>query len=115
MKDRNGCVGEADAVSLGLIVTELVINALKYAFPDTGKAGEVMVRYEINGDDWKLSVSDDGIGRAEGAGPLKKGGLGTSLVKALASQLDAKVETVSSAAGMKVSISHSTFVSRTAA
>ena len=110
-----GTVVSADAVSLGLIVTELVINALKYAFPDTGKAGDVAVRYEINGHDWKLSVCDDGIGRSEGAGPPKKGGLGTSLVKALAHQLDAKVETVSSPEGMKISISHSTFVSRTAA
>jgi len=105
----------ADAVSLGLIVTELVINALKYAFPDPNKAGTVMVCYEVNGTDWKLSISDDGIGRAEGRGPPAKGGMGTSLVKALAHQLDAKVETTSSAAGMKVAVSHSTFVSRTAA
>ena len=72
------------------------------------------VRYEINGADWKLSVSDDGIGRVEGHGS-PKGGLGTSLVKALAHQLDAKVETISGPAGMAVSVSHSTFVSRTAA
>ncbi len=55
----------ADAVSLGLIVTELVINALKYAFPDQSKTAAVTVRYEINGADWKLSVSDNGIGKTE--------------------------------------------------
>jgi chemotaxis protein methyltransferase CheR len=110
-----GSALSADAVSLGLIVTELVINALKYAFPDQSKIATVTVRYETNGTDWKLSVSDNGVGRAEKGGPPVKGGLGTSLVKALAHQLDAKVETVSSSAGMSVSISHSTFVSRTAA
>ena len=111
----DGTVASADAVSLGLIVTELVINALKYAFPDPDKAGVVTVRYEVNDADWKLSVSDNGIGRVEGSGPSPKGGLGTSLVKALAHQLDAKVETVSGPAGMTVSVAHSTFVSRAAA
>jgi chemotaxis protein methyltransferase CheR len=105
----------ADAISIGLIVTELVINALKYAFPDPAKAASVCVDYEVNGMDWKLSVSDNGIGRAKDSGPPAKGGLGTSLVKALAHQLDAKVELVSSSDGMRVSVTHSTFVSRSAA
>ena len=110
-----GTVLSAEAVSLGLIVTELVINALKYAFPDPEKVGTVKVHYEINGADWKLSVSDNGIGRPEGKEQSAKGGLGTSLVKALAHQLDAKVETVNSPTGMAVSVAHSNFVSRTAA
>jgi chemotaxis protein methyltransferase CheR len=110
-----GCAISADAVSLGLIVTELVINALKYAFPDQSKSATVTVTYETHGTDWKLSVSDNGVGRIEKSGPPVKGGLGTSLVKALAQQLDAKVETVSSPAGMSVSITHATFTSRTAA
>jgi len=110
-----GAVLSADAVSLGLIVTELVINALKYAFPDAGKNAVVTVRYEINGVDWKLSVADNGIGRKDGAGPPLKGGLGTSLVKALAHQLEAQVETVNGPTGMTVSITRATFVSRTAA
>jgi two-component sensor histidine kinase len=110
-----GSALSADAVSLGLIVTELVINALKYAFPDQSKPATVTVRYETSGTDWKLSVSDNGVGRAENSGPPVKGGLGTSLVKALAHQLDAKVETTSSGAGMSVSVTHATFLSRTAA
>lgn len=105
----------AEAVSLGLIVTELVINALKYAFPDQKKSATVMVAYEVHGTNWKLSVSDNGVGRAENSGPPAKGGLGTSLVQALAHQLDAQVEIVNSANGMSVSVTHATFVSRTAA
>jgi chemotaxis protein methyltransferase CheR len=105
----------ADAVSLGLIVTELVINALKYAFPDPDQAATVTVRYECYDKAWKLSVSDNGVGRAENAGPPKKGGLGTTLVKALASQLDAEVDTINSPSGMSISVTHATFVSRTAA
>jgi two-component sensor histidine kinase len=110
-----GSVISADAVSLGLIVTELVINALKYAFPNPDKLAVVTVRYEVNGTDWKLSVSDNGVGRAENSGPPVKGGLGTSLVKALAHQLEAKVETVSGPGGLSVSVTHATFLSRTAA
>jgi chemotaxis protein methyltransferase CheR len=108
-------VQSSDAISLGLIVTELVINALKYAFPDQNKAATVAVSYEINGTDWKLSVRDNGVGRIEQSGPPAKGGLGTSLVKALAHQLDAKVEIISGPAGMSVSVTHATFVSRSAA
>jgi chemotaxis protein methyltransferase CheR len=111
----NGSLLSSEAVSLGLIVTELVIDALKYAFPDPNKAGTVIVRYEINGANWKLSISDNGIGRAEGSGPPGKGGLGTSLVKALAQQLDAKVEIASGPAGMTVSVAQSTFIARAAA
>jgi chemotaxis protein methyltransferase CheR len=109
----SGQVVSSDAVSLGLIVTELVINALKYAFPDNRPSAAVMVRYEVNGTDWKLSVSDNGVGRKEGAAPPPKGGLGTSLVKALAQQLNAQVTTLSSPDGMSVSVEHATFSAKT--
>jgi two-component system, sensor histidine kinase PdtaS len=49
------------AVSLGLIVTELMINALKHAFPGS-EAGEILVNYDTGGSGWRLSVSDDGVG-----------------------------------------------------
>lgn len=101
-----GTLLPADAVSVGLIVTELVINALKYAFPDHPRSAVVLVRYEISDGDWVLSVSDNGIGRPPSDGPPAKGGLGTSLVMALAHQLDAEVTTVSGPNGMAVSVSH---------
>ena len=107
----NGTVVSADAVSIGLVVTELVINALKYAFPKLTTSAVVTVRFEMNGTDWKLSVSDNGVGRPDVAATAK-GGLGTSPVNALAHQLDVQVTTTSSAEGMSVSITHATFTSR---
>lgn len=111
----HGALPSTDAVSLGLIVTELVINALKYAFPGPAKAGVVTIRFEVNGLDWKLTVSDNGVGRGDSGALLAKAGLGTSLVTALAHQLDAKVMTVNKSTGMSVSVAHATFVSRSAA
>jgi two-component sensor histidine kinase len=103
-----GKVLASSAVSIGLIVTELVINALKYAFP-MNKEGKVTVRYQVNGTDWNLSVSDNGVGRPETGAAPTKGGLGTSLVNALAQQLEAQVKIESSTEGMSVSVSHATF------
>jgi chemotaxis protein methyltransferase CheR len=106
-----GAAKSADIISLGLIVTELVINALKYAFPDRRETATVKVNYEMHGNDWKLSVSDNGVGKRDG-GLAAKGGLGTSLVNALANQLDAQVESTSGPEGMRVTITHATFTSR---
>ena len=68
----------AVSVSLGLIVTELVINALKHAFPDRA-SGTIKVGYRSDGPAWRLSVSDDGIGMS--AMPeAARSGLGSSIV-----------------------------------
>jgi two-component sensor histidine kinase len=112
VKADSGTAVSADAVSIGLIVTELAINALKHAFPDDATRGQVIVSYQINGNDWKLTVSDDGLGRQETGKRAIKGGLGTNLVKALAQQLDATVETVSGPKGTSVSIAHSVFIAK---
>jgi len=98
-------VATADvSVSLGLIVTELVINALKHAFPD-GRAGKIVVGYQAHASDWTLSVSDDGVGLPTGPLPAKAG-LGTSIVEALAKQLHARVQSTDMAPGTRVSIIH---------
>ena len=54
-------------------------------------------------------------GALRASGPPAKGGLGTSLVQALAHQLDAQVEIINSPTGMSVSVTHATFISRSAA
>ena len=109
---NGGTAESARAVSLGLIVTELVINALKHAFPKDTQDGRVVVSYQIDGPDWKLVVSDNGIGKPDVANTPAKGGLGTTLVKALAQDLDAEVEVVSGPGGVNVSLTHAAFPSR---
>ena len=97
------------AESLGLIVTELVINSLKYAFNPDKKGDRIIVAYDVSGTDWKLSVADNGVGKSDGIFAQPKSGLGTGIVKALAKQFDAQVETVSGSQGTTVSITHATF------
>ena len=53
-----------DAVSIGLIVTELVMNALKHAFPGEKPDAAIVVSYKVAGPDWKLTVSDNGSRQA---------------------------------------------------
>lgn len=94
-----------EAVSLGLIVTELVINALKHAFPGD-RGGEVLVTYRKLAPGWSLSVIDNGVGRAPG--PAKaRGGLGTVIVASLAKQLGATVAFADAAPGMDVTLTNS--------
>ncbi|SJM31172.1 sensor histidine kinase [Mesorhizobium delmotii] len=106
-----GTVGSDKAVSLGLIVTELVINAIKYAFPADRSGALIPVTYETAGPDWKLIVSDNGVGKSASDSNGKKAGLGTAIVQALVKQMDAQLETTSSAVGMSVAITQATFTS----
>ncbi|MFC3578933.1 sensor histidine kinase [Sphingomonas hylomeconis] len=78
------------AVSLGVIVTELVSNACKYAYP--ARAGEVRVALSQDGEGhFVLAVEDDGIGMVPGATP-RGTGLGTKLIRAMAQSLQSIVE-----------------------
>jgi len=95
------------SVSLGLIVTELVINALKHAFPND-RHGRIVVDYRSNGPDWTLSVTDNGVGMAPGAIVAKRG-LGTNIIEALAKQLGAIIEVGDADPGTAVSIAHTQF------
>jgi two-component system, sensor histidine kinase PdtaS len=92
-----------DSVSLGLIVTELVINALKHGFP-RDHTGKIVVGYRADDDGWTLSVSDNGIGMPDRKSI--KAGLGTSIVEALASRLEAEIHTTAGNPGTTISIVH---------
>ena len=92
------------SVSLGLIATELVINALKHGFPGD-RGGTIKVGYRSDGKRWMLSVDDDGIGMPKDAASAKPG-LGTGIVEALSRQLGARVGIKDARPGMAVSVVH---------
>lgn len=94
------------SVSIGLIVTELVINAIKHAFPADECHGEIVVSFAADDDGaWLLSVSDNGAGMPAGAESAKPG-LGTGIVGALSKQLDASVTMLPASPGTRVEIRH---------
>jgi two-component system, sensor histidine kinase PdtaS len=98
-------VVDADvSVSLGLIVTELVINALKHAFP-AHRAGKIVVDYRSRNPNWTLSVSDNGVGMPKDPNKAKPG-LGSSIVEALARQLEARVQVAPANPGTAVTVTH---------
>ena len=91
------------SVSLGLVVTELVINALKHAFPGRAQRGNIKVGFKSEGTAWTLVVADDGIGMPKNEND-RKPGLGTGIVEALANQMGATVMISDQAPGTKVSV-----------
>ncbi len=77
------------AVAIGVIVNELVLNAMKYAYPD--EKGPIRIGLKrVNGKRAMLSVEDDGIGHDIKTLP-RSTGLGRSIVGAMASRLGADV------------------------
>ncbi len=114
IRDHNQIVLEVSAdnsvtsadvsVSLGLIVTELVINALKHAFPGQ-RSGRIKVDYRSRGSEWTLSVGDNGVGIPTDPASAKAG-LGTSITEALARQLRAVVAITNTDPGTRISIVH---------
>ena len=77
------------AVPIGLIVNELLTNALKYAFPQ-GTKGQINISLIKEDDDLLLKVTDNGIGKTEGSIP-KGTGFGTQLIQLLTQQLNGTV------------------------
>ena len=77
------------AVPIGLIVNELITNALKYAYPDRDE-GVVEVSLTRTGNQLYLKVTDDGIGKD--ITNMRGTGFGTQLISLLTAQLDGKME-----------------------
>ncbi len=79
------------AVPIGLIVNELLTNALKYAFPNERK-GNIKIKLErVNADVLSLEVVDNGVGKTDNEKPLGTG-FGSQLVKLLTQQLNGKMK-----------------------
>jgi two-component sensor histidine kinase len=86
-------VGLDFAIPLGLLVTELVTNSLKHAFPD-GKGKIDVALNRLEDGTFALIVSDDGTGYdiLEVARKERTAGLGTALIDGLVSQLKATIK-----------------------
>lgn len=85
------------SINLGVVVTEWVMNAFKYAYPD--RSGEVRVILTSSGDGYGiLSVEDDGVGR-DGQAKPQGTGVGTRIVSAMAASMGATIEYVANTPG----------------
>jgi len=87
------------AVAIGIIVNELVMNAVKYAYPDG--AGPIHVDLTAQGDDIVMSIADEGVGLNVKTDP-RSTGMGQRIVSAMASKLEASVERDPDHAGTRI-------------
>jgi two-component sensor histidine kinase len=78
------------AVAIGIIVNELVMNAVKYAYPDG--AGPIHVDLHADRDDIVLAIADEGVGFEANHSDPRSTGLGQRIVSAMAAKLEASVE-----------------------
>jgi two-component sensor histidine kinase len=90
------------ALPLGLILNELLTNAIKYAYPP-GAEGEIRIVLEAADGKIRLSVADDGIGLPEGFDPMTAESMGMSLVTMLAKQLGGAIQ-AESKRGAQISV-----------
>ena len=88
------------AVAVGIIVNELVMNAVKYAYPDG--AGPIHVELKSSGDTIDLSITDNGVGYRTKSNDPRSTGLGQRIVAAMASKLDASLTHDPAHAGTRV-------------
>jgi len=92
-------------VSLGLVVTELVMNALKHGFEGLD-SGLILVNLTSQDLSWTLSVTDNGVGCPR-AGIQGTPGLGTRIIRALARRLNAQLEiSATRPSGLTVGLTH---------
>jgi len=84
-------ISAKDAANWGMIIVELMSNAIKYAFPDNSD-GIISVSVKQCNDEIKLTVEDDGIGINQSLDRNVKRGIGLNIVDLLVKQLDAAIE-----------------------
>lgn len=78
----------SQAIPLGLIINEVIVNAIKYAFPD-GRKGMVRINFYQDGPGHLvLKISDNGVGLPAGLNTKASTSLGLDLMKGLARQLN---------------------------
>jgi PAS domain S-box-containing protein len=90
--ETDHCILDLDkAVPLGLIVNELVTNAIKYAFPE-GKEGNISIALACRDEQIVVNVADDGVGFPPQFEARKGSGLGMKLVEGMRQQIGATIE-----------------------
>jgi len=87
------------AIAIGIIVNELVMNAVKYAYPDG--AGPIHVELRSLADGLEISVTDDGVGLQVKLNPQSTG-MGQRIVSAMAQKLETKAERDPSHSGTRI-------------
>lgn len=104
-KCDTNCHVRADHVaSLGLLVGELLTNAVKYAHP-SGVPGTITLRCSSALDNSTvLTVADDGVGLPEGFDPATNGNIGFRMIRSLVQRLQGEVEFDSSCLGLSVMV-----------
>lgn len=88
------------AAPIGLILTELITNAIKYAFPDK-RQGTITILLNKQVDNISLEIQDDGIGLPEGFDISASTGIGLALVQALSHQIDGTLRMDSDSKGTR--------------
>jgi two-component sensor histidine kinase len=106
-KIENIAVNMNVAIPLGLIINELISNALKHAFPDNRKGKLLINFHKTNEGVHELIVEDDGIGSSRDLNIDNPETLGLQLMSALTSQLQGKI-TINSHNGTKVILTFKT-------
>jgi two-component sensor histidine kinase len=92
---------ERQVLPVGLIVGELVSNAIKYAHP-AGLPTALTIAARQTTDRTVIEVADDGVGLPEGFDPATTPGLGFRILRALAAQISAETGFHSTPLGLRV-------------
>ena len=101
---RECCVRANDVAPIGLIVGELITNAVKYAHP-TGIDGKIELHCAVAaGNGAVVTVSDDGVGLPEGFDPQRSGNIGFRMIRTLVERLAGEIEYDSSCLGLTVTL-----------
>lgn len=97
--------GVDKAGQIGMLVSELLTNAMQHAFDDD-QSGTVEVELELreSGETLRLAVCDDGRGLPEGSNWPDEGNLGANIVKGLVGQLSAEIDVESDSSGTRVEL-----------
>src|SRR5262245_24515473 len=89
------------ASAVGVVVNELVMNAIKYAHP-SGVAGRLLIGCNRHSDAIVVEIVDDGVGLPEGFDPMVDGKLGFQLARSAAAQVNARLTFVDTGLGLLV-------------